>query len=581
MTGTIGVRDATADDADAIGYVHVAAWKAVYRGLLPASFLESLDPAARARARCSDAEAAGWRLEVLDLPEGGKPGALIAGDAVPSRDHLLAAQVLPDAYDTEVERDVIDIDTPINVGFNYEFPSGSNLKAFVIGGTTIGAQYSYVFNPARRLSPGGLEEAPLPIPPSDQAVIRAWGLDKPATEREAETLLKALLEDEGIRLDGFTTVGNTATVRIQNTRFDIEAQSIGRTARVMANVLPPSVTTFTIISQPRGAPNSSVTLQRADLEEFQTDFDGPWRSLSRARIEDAPSTSPREGELEGTYPTFSYALAPYTAFSFFDPDEPIRLDVGPELSVGFTPSPGLSFNGVFRYPIYSTIDDATRRSDSVLPRVRSDNVLYAIESDLEINTLTAEYIFRPGPDLFARGTVGYLESMFAGVSGELLWYPIDSDLAFGVELNYAVQRDFDILFGLQDYDVFTGHASAYYDAGGGFIVQVDAGRYLAGDWGATFGLDRVFNNGFQVGAFFTLTDVTSDEFGEGSFDKGIRLLIPVSWLTGEPSRGAVAQVIRPVLRDGGARLQVANRLYGLTRDYRADNLSDGWGRVFR
>ncbi|MEM7808440.1 MAG: MBL fold metallo-hydrolase, partial [Planctomycetota bacterium] len=26
---------------------------------------------------------------------------LIAGDAVPSRDHLLAAQVLPDAYDTE------------------------------------------------------------------------------------------------------------------------------------------------------------------------------------------------------------------------------------------------------------------------------------------------------------------------------------------------------------------------------------------------------------------------------------------------------------------------------------------------
>ena len=135
--------------------------------------------------------------------------------------------------------------------------------------------------------------------------------------------------------------------------------------------------------------------------------------------------------------------------------------------------------------------------------------------------------------------------------------------------------------GFQAYSVLTGHASAYYDLGNGFTTQLDVGRYLASDWGATFSLDRVFNNGFRVGGYFTLTEVPFEVFGEGSFDKGLRISIPLSWLTGRPSRDVVTQVIQPILRDGGARLEVANRLYGVTRDYRAQSLRDGWGRFYR
>ena len=94
-------------------------------------------------------------------------------------------------------------------------------------------------------------------------------------------------------------------------------------------------------------------------------------------------------------------------------------------------------------------------------------------------------------------------------------------------------------------------------------------------------MDREFNNGFKIGAYFTLTDVSFDDFGEGSFDKGIKVSIPLSWLTGKPSRKTVDRTIRPVTRDGGARLNVDNRLYNVVRDYRADKLSDGWGRFYR
>ena len=116
--------------------------------------------------------------------------------------------------------------------------------------------------------------------------------------------------------------------------------------------------------------------------------------------------------------------------------------------------------------------------------------------------------------------------------------------------------------------------------GGGYIGQVDVGRYLAGDYGATFSEDRTFKNGWSVGGVFTLTDVSSEEFGEGSFDKGIRVSIPLQWLTGQPSVQNASFPIRPIQRDGGARLSVPNRLYPQLRDADARALREDWGRVW-
>ncbi|WP_108838575.1 YjbH domain-containing protein [Tateyamaria sp. Alg231-49] len=509
------------------------------------------------------------------------PAAIFAGVEYQATDRLsFQLEYSTDAYDDEVERGLVDIESPFNVGLNYTFSSGSNLRAFVIGGREIGLQYSYVFNPKNPRAPGGFDKAPLPIGNRSEATLADMQLSDRKSLTRARQLMQERLEEEGMTLEGFVVDGPRATIRIENTLWGIEAQAIGRAARVMANTLPSNIDTFIITTQEFGVPNSTITLQRDDLRELQTDVDGAWRSLSRSQIEDAdPDT--RDGEIDGLYPKFFYGFGPFTRFSFFDPDEPLRFDFGAQLAMSYRPNPGLSFDMLLRQPVIGNIDEATRRSDSVLPRVRSDAALYAIESDLEINRLTAEYMFKPRENVFGRVSAGYLEAMYAGVSGELLWYPIDSPLALGVEINYVRQRDFDMLFGLQDYDVVTGHASAYYDFRSGFVAQVDAGRYLAGDWGATLGIDREFNNGFKIGGYFTLTDVSFEDFGEGSFDKGIRMTIPLSWLTGKPSRENYGRTIQPVTRDGGARLFVANRLYGVTRDNRAIGLNNGWGRFYR
>ena len=510
------------------------------------------------------------------------PASVFGGVSYKFNDQMtFLAEYSPDLYTRETAAGVVDVDSGLNVGLHYRFENGVDLKAFTIGGSEFGAQLSYTIDPAKRSVPGGRETAPVPVGSRARLAIADWNNSAAGGGRAAVVrVLRARLADEGLELQGYIPEGNAATIRIENQRWDVEAQAAGRAARILAVTLPPEVEEFRVVFQKDGVPNSRVVTQRSDLENFQYDYDGAWRTFARADIQDAAGLG-RRGELNDAFPTFEYALTPYAAYSFFDPDQPIRVDVGPQLKVAYKPMPGLTFSGRLRYPIAGNIADSVRTSNSKLPPVRTDAVLYARESDLEINTLTAEYIWRPGANLFGRTTVGYLENMFGGVSAELLYYPINSRLALGVEANYARKRDFDILFGFQDYDVLTGHASAYYDFGNGFAGQIDAGRYLARDWGATFSLAREFNNGFSVGGFFTLTDVPFDDFGEGSFDKGLTFEVPLSWFTGKPSRTTLSQVVRPILRDGGARLNVNNRLYEHVRDHRGKELRDSWGRYLR
>jgi hypothetical protein len=199
-----------------------------------------------------------------------------------------------------------------------------------------------------------------------------------------------------------------------------------------------------------------------------------------------------------------------------------------------------------------------------------------------LSDLTLTHYGRPAKDVYSRVTVGYLEKMYGGVSTELLWKPVDSRLAVGAELNYARQRDFDMGLGFQDYDAVTGHLSGYYAFYNGFHGQVSVGRYLARDVGATFALDREFENGWKVGAYFTLTDMPFEEFGEGSFDKGIRITVPVDYFTGTANRGGVSNSLASLSRDGGAKLNVDGRLYEVVRDgHVAGPMGDTWGRVWR
>ena len=62
----------------------------------------------------------------------------------------------------------------------------------------------------------------------------------------------------------------------------------------------------------------------------------------------------------------------------------------------------------------------------------------------------------------------------------MLYRPFPSRVAFGLNLNYVWQRDFDKRFDHLDYKVLTGHASAYWASPfSNYDAAVHVGRYLA------------------------------------------------------------------------------------------------------
>ncbi len=499
----------------------------------------------------------------------------------------LKVEYSSDAYEVEDgERGIFRRQSPFNFGIEYQANPLTRLGAYYMYGSEIGVAAHFALDPrVRPVTAGILGPAPAPVEPrpARAADPDAWS-EEWVTQADAPQLLRdniaRRLGREGITVEALAVESRRAQLRIRNGSYDAEAQAVGRAARALANVLPASVEVFEIVPVVNGIPASAVVMRRSDVEALENAPDGAARLRAVTTVADAGPLPAGAVLGAGLYPKLNWSLAPFARTVLFNADGPVRVGVGARFSASLDLAPGLVLSTSVTKRIFDNFGEPAP-SDSVLPRVRSDISLYSSRGDPAIESLTFAWYGRPGRDLYSRLTVGYLERMFGGVSAELLWKPVDSRLALGVEVNYVKQRDYDQLLGFRDYEVATGHVSAYYDFGNGFHGQVDVGRYLAGDWGATFTLDREFANGWKVGAFATLTDVSFDDFGEGSFDKGVRLTIPVNWMTGTPSRASFPVTLRPVLRDGGARLEVDGRLYESIRDYHAHSLDTQWERFWR
>ncbi len=514
--------------------------------------------------------------------------AAFAGASYAVTDRLnFKVEYSSDAYDREVLDGIINHKTPWNFGVDYKISQSARLSAYSLYGDEVGVNLTFAINARKPAVNGGVETAPLPVAvraPGDHNDL-GWTQDH-IRQSNVRTAVADGLKTEGMALHAIELDSRSARVMVRNSRFDMRPQAIGRTARVLSRTLPASVETFTITQVVQGIPTSSVTLRRSDLERLEN---APASEMLQAvTFSDALALRQPDVLQPDAYPRFGWSIGPFLRFSVFDPDNPVRANGGIQFRGDYRIGTGWVASGSVSVKLFGDLDKVSLPGASGLPRVRSNVALYSQTDDPTIDYLTVAKYSRPAQNLYSRVTVGYLEKMYAGASAEVLWKPVDSRLAFGGEVNYVQPRDFDQLFGTRTRQTsggtvpeFNGHLSAYYDFGFGFHGQLDAGRYLAGDWGATIALDREFTNGWRVGAYATKTDVSSATFGEGSFDKGIRISIPLSWGTGQPTQRRSNTVIRSLSRDGGARLDVNGRLYETIRNTHEPEMAKTWGKFWR
>ncbi len=387
---------------------------------------------------------------------------------------------------------------------------------------------------------------------------------------QVERAIRAAITAQHLYVEALSLGQGELVLYYSNSHYFAETDAIDRMVRVLSKEAPPEIEKFRLIAVESGMPVREFDVLRGPMERSYEQEDGNIFDHSIQLLRPALNQPVLAAAAKDNYPQFNWGLYPQFRQALFDPSQPFGVQFLGVLYAGLDLAPGLSLYGSVEGSIYDDFNTA-RVSDSVLPHVRSDFMKYFTQGKNGIGNLDVDYSFRLAPTVLARARVGYLESMFAGAGGEILWQPEGARWALGADIYQVWQRDFDRLFGVQNYHQTTGHISLYYDSPWyGLNFELRAGQYLAGDRGFTLQFTRRFSTGVEIGAFMTKTNVSSAQFGEGSFDKGLIIRIPLGWITPIETQSQLGLDLRPVQRDGGQALNGDATLYGGIR-----NTSDG------
>jgi hypothetical protein len=227
------------------------------------------------------------------------------------------------------------------------------------------------------------------------------------------------------------------------------------------------------------------------------------------------------------------------------------------------------FSSNIKYSLADNFDDLTIPPEDTYPaQVRSDikDYLRNIDEGIIIGRAQFDYYLTPKKYHHLMLTAGVLEEMFSGYGGEYLYFKNNSNFAAGLEVFNVKKRDYRMKFGMLDYENTTYSANFYYRNYERipFDMKISYGEYLAGDKGSTIEFSRSFINGTKFGVFASFTDVTPEQFGEGTFDKGIFFNIPVYG-------NFINYTWSPLTKDPGAKLNRKNTLYDLLVKFKPHN----------
>ncbi|MCO4222017.1 YjbH domain-containing protein [Aeromonas hydrophila] len=362
---------------------------------------------------------------------------------------------------------------------------------------------------------------------------------------------------------------NSVSLSGQQYKYRDPQETLDRTAVIAANQLPASVTELKVIERQRNLALQETVIDLDSVREANMPpILGDEKSVKSHK--QAPESQMGDVRYQSDAERFSYSFDPSLTQSFGGPESFYMYQVGVNANSELRLSEKNWLQGTLFFNVANNFDEFNYKTPPAdadkLPRVRTWIREYVDSSNILLNNLQLTHLDQFSQDWYGQVYGGYLEMMYAGAGGELLYRPFGKSWALGVDGNWVKQRDWNNTLKMADYDVVTGHVTGYWQLPflEGVTAKVAVGRYLAGDVGATFDFSKRFDSGIVMGAYATLTDVSADEYGEGSFTKGIYVTIPFDLMLIRPttSKGTIGWV--PLTRDGGQMLNRSQSLYDLT-----------------
>lgn len=381
--------------------------------------------------------------------------------------------------------------------------------------------------------------------------------------------------------DSITVVGEQTKYRDRN-----EAHQ--RAATILANNSDlTQIKEYRLIETHYSQP---ITETRIDAEKFAQVASFGYLN---AKVTDASQVAvPRlpQGELvtrtdKDWLDKLGFDVAPTMVQSFGGSEGFYMFNIGVTASANYKFTDNFEFGGSLYLNLYDNYDKFlydVPPDGTDLKRVRTLIRQYVHDNPVRVNNLQLTWMDNLSDNISYQAYGGYLEMMYGGVGTEFLYRPLNSQWAFGFDINYAKQRDPDSMFGFfsdeNQFDpltnrayrvqtgVVTGHATAYYQPEWfpNTLLRVSAGQYLTEDKGVTIDFSKQFDSGVIVGAFATKTNLSAEEYGEGSFTKGFYISIPFDLMTIKSTQSRAFLSWMPLTRDGGQMLGRKYNLFDVT-----------------
>lgn len=367
-------------------------------------------------------------------------------------------------------------------------------------------------------------------------------------------------------------------------------QQIGRAARHMANHAGEYVEKIMITPVRYGIEGQSISIMRRDLEMALVHHQGsPAEIWRHATFGDAPPEDLRQGIERGFYSGGPFRLPWHwriiqdNAVSLSEEDNGLLYRTGMVLETREQIFDHLLYGASVRVDVADNLH-RLREYRPARPLSTRGNIDEFADRTISLDHLYLSYLDNPRDDVFTALTVGHIDEMYGGTSGEVLYRPFGKRFALGIEGFGGFKRDPRVWLNnglFIDQGAWTAHVAAYYEMPDDLTFTAKAGRYLAGDVGGTLAMEKRFANGVTLAAHVTATDKADfDVFGsETHLYSGLELSLPIGQIKHVPRGSAVRTKIAPLGRDTGQQIDNPVSLYKMTEPLSYRHIGEYWDTV--
>ncbi len=428
-----------------------------------------------------------------------------------------------------------------------------------IRGNTFGLSMNYKFNLH------DLRQKKLSSPPREVNQDRR---NFPVSNIDGPELVKNLYNEAGFVTKSSALNDEQFTIYGTQVAYRDHDESIQRVARVLIDTLPNDIDRIKIVENVNDLPmletqiDVPLFIQAANYERLETDIR---ESYVRSDTSEDTLNEYKPVSTSGFYSN----LESYWAQTFGSPEKFYFYQGGLIYSTGYVFNEHFSIEANLEATLIDNYEDFNFTQDNEvasLPRVRTQIREYVSQNSVSLDSLFAHWQNRIAPNWYAQVYAGYLETMFGGFGAEFLYQPVNSNFSYGFDINYVQQRDFENYLDFLDYEALTGHVNMYWQPEflNDIHVTFNIGQFLAKDRGINIDLEKRFDSGITVGVYAAITNVSAEEYGEGSFTKGFYITIPFDLFTTRPSKGGGYIPWAPIARDGGQMLNRPSQLHTQT-----------------